>query len=173
MASLAGWDVMATDSSNSIILIAQLRSELIPNAVYYSLFSDGKWIDPPIPFIVDETLNTAHHPQGVISDGNRMHLVLEDYLASEIYYVRGTTSAPDQPTFQNVPQIPIPITTSIPIETPTSITERANNKIEYPEFNGNIPNKANPVAFPVIAGVVPVFLIILSLVIRYYLNRHR
>jgi hypothetical protein len=112
-ASRAGWDAIGTDSSGESYLIVQLRSREIPNAVYYSIFSDGIWQEPPIPIITEGPLNTAHHPQMAVALGNRVHVVLEAYDESEIYYMTATTTATHRLPVESIPnQKAVPTATS-------------------------------------------------------------
>ncbi len=102
-ASRAGWDAMAADAEGTNYLIVQLRGGSYPNAVYYSANSSGRWLDPPEPIIVSGPLVTAHHPDIVVAQGNRIHVVLDSLVEGEIYYMNAISTAPYQAASSPLP----------------------------------------------------------------------
>lgn len=120
--SRAGWDTMAVDSAGTAYLIAQLR---VPYALYTSFWANGRWRDPPQPVLTEEPLNEAHYPQMVISEGNQLHVVMQDMVIGEIWYMRGTSPAshispPPLPTLQPTATLqPTPVPSPTPDLTPT------------------------------------------------------
>ena len=87
---LGNRDALVLDGENNIFWIALLRN---PKAIYFSEWVDGRWVDPPIPFLLKPPTNTGHYPSISNSMGNRLSLVLVDQDVGEIYYVEGKTKA--------------------------------------------------------------------------------
>ena len=109
--SRAGWDAVAVDGAGTAHLIVQLR---YPSALYYSNWSSDNWIDPPVPIITSGPLATAHYPQMVISEGNQIHVVMQEHPGGEIWYMRGVSQA------QYNSPAPLPDPQTSPTEGPTS-----------------------------------------------------
>jgi hypothetical protein len=107
LVSRAGWDAMTVDGAGTVHLIAQLR---FPEGLYASHWTASGWRDPPQSVILDPPLNKAHYPQMVISEGNQIHVVVEEHPTGEIWYIHGVAQAP------HLPAPPRP--TATPLATP-------------------------------------------------------
>ncbi len=165
--SLAGWDTLVSDGMGNLYWILQLR---FPEAMYYSVWTDRGWSDPPVPFITSGPMAYAHYPDATIRLGNKISLVMVDQNIGEIYYASGQTDGlanPPAPT-------PSPILTlhasatpppeRSPMSTASSAADLAASAPPSGSFGG--PGAA------VLAGVLPVAILIGLVVIgRFGLKR--
>lgn len=174
LVSRAGWDAMAVDSAGTTHLIAQLR---VPYALYTSSWADGRWRDPPQPVLTDEPLNEAHYPQMAIGEGNQLHVVMQDMVIGEIWYMRGTSPAPyiaplplpiRQPAA--TPQ-PTPVASPTPSPTPTP--DRRTFEFESEPSSQPVIDNTAPPALPVTFGVVIATLLIGTVVLVNSFSRGR
>lgn len=169
-ASRAGWDAFATDAAGHAYLIVQLRAADIPNAVYYSVFHDGSWLDPPIPVLTEAPLADAHHPQMAVGQGNRLHVVLEAYGESEIYYLTATTGAPHELEPEALPSPPArtpaverSIATPNSVQKTTATPSRRDPGASLADI-APVSNTRAGEEWPVLVGILPALLFVLGII---------
>ena len=173
--SRAGWDAAAVDSAGTVHLIAQLR---VPYAIYASTWAVDQWLDPPEAVLTEEPLNEAHYPQMVIGEGNQLHVVMQDNVVGEVWYMRGTSQA-----FSYAPALPAPtLVAAAPISstlTPFVVTDTlANTEQRTWSFDSNLfssfseTSTVSPVG-PLVTSVTAVTIFIGLVVIIHVLHKSR
>jgi hypothetical protein len=85
----SGWDAIQIDGAGNLYWITVLR---YPQAMYYSTWINGSWIDPPIPATTEEGMNMGEDVRAAVNLGNKIYLVAQ--ISRFIYYMEGETNAP-------------------------------------------------------------------------------
>lgn len=70
--SLAYWDAVAIDSSDTIYWFIQLR---YPEALYYTYWQESGWVDPPLLLSEAPEVRSLHGLEAAVRCGNELHLV--------------------------------------------------------------------------------------------------
>lgn len=166
--SLAGWDALAVDAAQNIYWVMQLRH---PYAMYYSTWQGTQWADPPEPFILEEPMASGHVPAVAVGLGNQLHLVMLDQEVGEVYYIRGSTTAPaipPRPTPTAVLSTPTP---ELVVVSPTVAPTQLATPTHVPTaVSPTVPDSTTP--WPLIVGIVPVVLGLVMIVLLRQ-RRHR
>ncbi|MGB8644437.1 MAG: sialidase family protein [Anaerolineae bacterium] len=166
--ALSAWDGMTVDSQGKIYWIMQLRN---PPAMYYSIWDGNQWQSPPVPFLTQPPLDVANGPVPVISEGNKLNLVVYSGVTGEVWYTRGIIQAP----FESPPVIPtatpVPTATATPTLTPSPTPRIVIPTVAPTVVAETAPGTDAGGSSALLLGVIPVILLVLVLVAIGLLRR--
>jgi hypothetical protein len=177
MHSAAGGDDLTVDSAGTMHFVANLR---YPQGIYHSYWAGGGWSDlTPIYLIQAGTLvgrigpdgivrgyQDWHVPRMAISEGNRLHLVLQDQLRGEIWYMAGQIDAPYVPP-EPLP-MPVPVATSTPAPTMEPVATPSPRPYEQEAASSNVEpgnTRLGSPSFAVVTGIAPALLLVAVVVL--------
>lgn len=145
-----------------------------PNGAYLIQWTGREWQRPELFFSIFPLRNdvleyriNVHGIRMVIANGNELHVVFKDQDRGEVWYMHRTLPA------RSIPPIAMPVATSQPSPTPTSLALPAAIPLTptplyflQQDASADIANRVEKPMVSLLAGVLPVLLLISAIAIK-------